>query len=158
MQREKPSRFKWFWRVAVLGLIVWFAWSLFGRHVSEPRGPISASKAESMLGIRVPPEAKNIRAATYSQWMEYAQYMRFEAPVDICLRYAALVVPGAATQPADEYDLIFNARPLRADAFEDFGWFDLAKAQNVATAGGGPSQPQVWVDPTRGVFYYRKTD
>jgi hypothetical protein len=37
-------------------------------------------------------------------------------------------------------------------------WFDLDRAKNVVTAGGGPSQPQIWVDQTRGVFYYRKTD
>src|SRR4051794_14290338 len=114
MQRGKPSKFKWFVRVAVLGVVVWFVWSLVGFHVSEPRGPISASKAESMLDIRLPPEAKNIRAATYSQWIEYAQYLRFEAPVDVCLRYAATVVPNAATQPADQYDLAGNARPPRA--------------------------------------------
>jgi hypothetical protein len=158
MQRGKPSKFKWFVRVAVLGLVVWFVWSLFGFHVTESRGPITASKAESITDLKLPPEAKNIRAAKYSQWIEYAQYLRFEAPVDVCLRYASTVAPGAATQPADEFDLKNGARPIRSGAFDDFSWYDLDKAQNVVTAGGGPSQPQVWVDQTRGVFYYRKTD
>jgi hypothetical protein len=158
MQRGKLSKFKWFVRLAILGVVVWFVWSLFGFHVSEPGGPISAAKAQSMLGVQVPPEAKNIRAATYSQLVEYAHYLRFEAPVDVCLRYAETVVPGATTKPADEYDLAGNARPLRAGAFDDFSWFDLDMAQHVVTAGGGPSQPKIWVDQSRGVFYYRKTD
>ncbi|MBC7782813.1 MAG: hypothetical protein H7144_03155 [Burkholderiales bacterium] len=158
MQRRKPSKFKWFVRVAVLGVIVWFVWSLFGFHVTESRGPCIASKAESITGLTLPPESKNIRAASYSQWIEYAQYLRFEAPVDVCVRYASTVVPGAATQPADEFNLKNGASLIRSGAFDDFSWFDLDKAQNVVTAGGGPSQAQVWVDQTRGVFYYRKTD
>lgn len=157
MPRRNPSKFNWSVRVAVLGVVGWFAWSLFGFHVTESRGPISASKAESITGLKVPPAAKNIRAAGYSQWIEYAQYLRFEAPADVCLRYASMVVPGA-TQPADEYELKDDARLVRADAFDDFSWFDLDKGQNVITKGGGPGQPQVWVDQTRGVFYYRKTD
>lgn len=158
MQRDKPSKAKWFVRVAVLGLVVWFVWLLVGFHVTESRGPITASEAESMTDLKLPPQATNIRAAQYRQWIEYAQYLRFEAPVDVCLQYASTVVPAAATQPADEFDLVSQARLIRPGAFEDFSWFDLDKAQNAVTAGGGPSQPQVWVDQNRGVFYYRKTD
>jgi hypothetical protein len=158
MQRGKPFKFKWLVRVAVLGVVVWFVWSRVGFHSTESRGPIDASRAEWITGLKLPSEAKNIRAAKYSQWIEYAQYLRFEAPADVCLRYAATVALGAATQPADEFDLKNGARPIRSGAFEDFSWFDLDKAQNVVTAGGGPSQPQVWVDQARGVFYYRKTD
>ena len=135
-----------------------FIWSLFGFHVTESRGPITAFKAESITGLKLPPEAKNIRAASFSQWIQYADYLRFEAPVDVCLSYASTVTPGAATQPADEFDLKSGARLTRSGALEDFDWFDLDKAQNVVMAGGGPSQPQVWVDQARGVFYYRKTD
>lgn len=158
MQRGKPSKFKWCVRVAMLGVVVWFVWSLFGFHVTESRGPITASKAERITGLKLPPEAKNIRAASHSQWVQYACYLRFEAPVDVCHRYASTVAPGAATQPADEFDLKNGARLIRSDAFDDFSWFDLDKAQNAITAGGGPSQPQVWVDQSRGVFYYRQTD
>jgi hypothetical protein len=114
--------------------------------------------AESITGLKVPPEATNIRAASHSLWVEYAQYLRFEAPVDVCLRYASTLVRGPTTKPDSELDLTDDARSVRADAFDDFSWFDLDKAQDVVTAGGGPSQPQVWVDRTRGVFYYRKTD
>lgn len=158
MQRGTLSKFKWFVRVAVVGMIVWFVWSLIGFHVTESRRPISAREAESIVGVKVPPEATNIRAASYRQWIEYAQYLRFEAPVDVCRRFASTVVPKATTQPADQFDLSGNARTPRPNAFTDFSWFDLDKAQDVFTVGGGPSQPQVWVDQTRGVVYYCKTD
>lgn len=142
----------------MVGVMVWFVWSLLGFHVTESRGTITASRAESITGLKLPPEAKNIRAACYRQWIEYAQYVRFEAPVDVCLRYAATVAPGATTEPADEYDLADGRHLIQAGAFDDFSWFDLEKAQNVVTVGGGPSRPQVWVDQKRGVFYYRLTD
>lgn len=158
MQQGKSSKFKWFVRVIVLGVIVWFVWSLFGLHVTESHGPITAANAESLVGVTVPPEATNIRAASYSQWIEYAEYLRFEAPVDICRQFASTVVPTGTTRPADEFDLAQESKTPRADAFEDFSWFDLDKAQDVFTVGGGPSQPQVWVDQRRGVVYYRKMD
>ncbi len=158
MQRARPSKFKWFVRVAVVGGIMWFAWSLFGLHVRESRGPLTPTAAASLAGIPIPPEALNVRVASYSQWIEYAKYIRFEAPVDVCLRHASAVVPGARLQPANEYDLAGNARTIRPNVFRDFGWFDLDTAQNVVTAGGGSGQSQVWVDQARGVFYLRQTD
>jgi len=158
MQRKNPSRLKRLLLVALVGLIAWFGWSLVGLHVSEPRGPTSAAEAESITGIRVPPEAKNIRAASFSQWIQYAKYLRFEAPPDVCLRFASTVVPGATTQPVDPSELAYNVFPIRPGVFKYISWFDLAQAQDVITAGGGPSQAQVWVDRRRGVFYYRKTD
>jgi hypothetical protein len=46
-------------------------------------------------------------------------------------------------------DKVFRgmARIEETGAFEDFDWFDLDKAQNVVTAGGGPSQ--LWTDRPR---------
>jgi len=158
MQQKKTSTLTWFLLVVILSLVAWFLWAAFGLHVSEPRGPISAAEAESIAGVRVPPEAKNIRAAGYHQWIQYEQYLRFEAPPDVCFQFSATVVPGATTQPIESSELAYNAFPIRPGVFKDISWFDLAQTQDVITAGGGPSQPQVWVDRRRGVFYYRKTD
>lgn len=158
MSPRNSFYFKWIGRIAVIAVVAGVAWSLFGVQVSEPRGPITASQAQSILGIKLPPEAKNIQAASDSQWIEYEQYLRFEAPVGVCLRYASVIVPGATTRPIDRSELVRMSRPLRAGAFKEFNWFDLAQAHNLITMGGGPSKPQVWVDRTRGVFYYRKTD
>jgi hypothetical protein len=148
----------WAVTVGLAGLFALFAWSLLGLHVNEPRGPVSAAEAASFASIPIPPEATNIRIAGYSQWIQYEQYVRFEAPVAVCLRHAAAVVPGEPLTPVGQDELKSSRLPVRQDVFLDFSWFDLRNASSVAGAGGGPSQPRVWVDQDRGVFYYRKTD
>jgi hypothetical protein len=142
----------------VLGVIALFAWAMFGLHVSEPAGTITAAEAESIAGIKVPAEATNIRAASYTQSVEYTQYLRFEAAPDVCLRFAASLVPGKPLQSPDAYAPGSSVPAHHTSRFKDLSWFDLATAHDVVTAGGGPSTPQVWVDRTRGVFYYRKSD
>lgn len=144
--------------IVVICLAAWFGWSLFGLRVTESHGPVDAERAESILGITLPPEARNIRAASYSQWIQYGQYLRFEAPVDVCLRFANDVTQGAATRPAGEFEQKQAARTPRAGVFDDFSWFDLHQARDVVIWRGGPSTPEVSVDRERGVVYYRKTD
>jgi hypothetical protein len=68
------------------------------------------------------------------------------------------LVPGEPLAPVDEYQLELDARPVREGVFRDFRWFDLQTAKNVVGAGGRSSQPQVWVDQDRGIFYFRRTD
>ena len=85
--------------------------------------------------------------------------MRFEAPVAVCLQAAAAIAPGKKLKPVSHDELPFNAGPIRKDVFHDLScWFDLDRATNVLSAGGGPSDACVWVDVNRGVFYYRVTD
>ena len=162
MSQDSPpnkTRRRWIVRVLVLAAVVYGVWQLVGLHVNEPAGPATPAQAQEYTGVPVPAEAKNIRIAGYRQWIEFANYVRFEAPVDVCLKYAGAVAPGTALQPVDEYQLERDARPIRENVLKNFGWYDLAKAKNVVGAGGTPGQmAQVWVDQDRGVFYFRKTD
>lgn len=159
MSQNRPVLRSWLVRTVVLAAIGWFLWSMFGLHVHEPPGPISVETAAALASIPIPPEAKNIRFAGFSHWIQYEQYLRFEAPVEVCLRHAAVIVPGKTLQPADAFQLRPERFPVDKNVFRKFDWFDLGGiGQNVVEAGGGPSEPTVWVDQTRGVFYYRKTD
>lgn len=159
MGRRRSFSLRWVVRVTIVIVAAsLFVWQLAGFHVIESRGPITAARAKSITGLTLPPQATNIRAASYRRWIEYAQYLRFEAPPEVCLSYAATILPGEAIQPAHDFGLERASQPLRPDAIKDFSWFDLDQAQDVVTAGGGPGQPEIWVDRNRGVFYYRKTD
>src|SRR5688500_1625741 len=68
-------------------------------HVYEPAAFATAAEAAKGCGIPVPPEAKNIRVAGWSQWVAREDYLRFEAPAPVCLRHAAVLVPGEALAP-----------------------------------------------------------
>lgn len=143
-----------------LATVALFAWVLFGFHIDEPSGFVTATQAAAYTGLPLPPEAKNIRMAGYRQWIEEAQYVRFEAPVDVCLAYAAKVVASPDPLPAaDDHLRVSAAKPLRPKAFRDFSWFDLDKATNVVSGGGNTGLfTTVWVDRDRGVFYCRRSD
>jgi len=162
MSQESPprkTRARWIVRIVVLAGIIYGVWQVFGLHVNEPTRPVTPSLAQVYTGVALPAEAKNIRVAGYRQWAEFAHYVRFEAPVDVCLKYAAAVAPGAALKPVHESQLGSDARPPRAGVLKDFGWYDLASAKNVVGAGGTPEEvAQVRVDQNRGVFYFRNSD
>jgi len=127
LPREKPTTFKSLVGVIIIGgvIIAWLVWSLFGLNVTESHGVITAAKAESITGLKLPSEAMNIRTARYSQWVNYAEFVRFEAPVNVCLRCALKITPRQAMKPTDEYDLKYAAGAGRSAAFSDFTWFDL---------------------------------
>ncbi|HVX86666.1 MAG TPA: hypothetical protein VH253_17925 [Phycisphaerae bacterium] len=117
----------------------------------------TAGEAAAYTGVTLPAGAHDIGVAGWRQWIQAVEYVRFEAPVDVCLRYAAAVVPGVALQPEDGGLVELDGRPIREGVLKDFGWFDLGKAKDVV-GGGDASGVRVWVDRERGVFYFRKTD
>lgn len=127
-------------------------------HVHEPAAIATAADASEACGIPLPPEARNIRVAGWSQWIAHEDYLRFEAPVAVCLRHAAVLVPGTALAPVSAEQLALEARRRDRGILRDLSWFDLGAARNVVGAGGGSQCPRVWVDQVRGVLYYRLTD
>lgn len=98
-------RARWSVRLVVLAVVVSVVWELFGLHVTDPTQPATPAQAQAYTGVALPKEARNIRIAGYRQWIEFAHYVRFEAPVNVCLKYAAAIAPGAALQPVDTYQL-----------------------------------------------------
>lgn len=157
-QRKKTSRLTWAILLLIILLVGLSAWDLLSLHVSEPAGPVSISQAEAFIEVAIPPTARNIRIAGFSQWMQYERHVRFEAPVADCEIVASRVLDGSAMIPVSTEELshvVVSARPF---VFRDLSWFDLRSAKNVVTGGGGPSKPCVWIDRDRGVFYYQLSD
>jgi hypothetical protein len=118
----------------------------------------TATEARKHLAIALPDEATNIRFSGYRQWIAADDIMRFEAPVEVCLQHATMMLSGRKLEPLDGKDLAEVAtRPISSN-FQDVSWFDLAKATNVVHARGGSHQPAIWIDQDRGTFYYHMTD
>jgi hypothetical protein len=156
MSKRKTSKVT---RIALTAIILFFAyasWELFFPHTYEPKQS-SPADAERITSFAPPTEARNIRVAEFRHFQQFVQYLRFEAPPDVCLRYAESIAD-IKLHPIDGGQLENDARPFPPRVFSDFSWFDLDAAKDVVSAGGGPSIPCVWVDRSRGVFYYRKTD
>jgi len=127
-------------------------------RVYEPAAFATALEASQACRIPLPPEATNIRVAGWSAGVAHEEYLRFEAPVAVCLKHAAILVPGAMLAPVPTDRFAADQRPPQSGIFRDLSWFDLAVAQNVVGAGGGSQCPQVWVDQNRGVLYFRIAD
>jgi hypothetical protein len=140
-------------------------------RVYEPPMFATGAEATKACGIKLPAEARNVQVVTRKEWLEYEEYVRFEGPVSACLSHASDVVDGEPLLPVPASQLQprnglpstaasegpiqpgnFGPRPIGLGPAP--GWFDLSSAINVVGAGGGSRKPQVWVDQTRGVYYY----
>lgn len=137
--------------VVLLAGICWAGWSFLRLQVNDPIGNSSPAIVQEYTGVAPPPEASNIRTAGHSKGMIWSHYVRFEAPVPVCLAYAQKVVHGNPlttnfTQLTD--GVIQNDRRLLLN----MNWFDLPNATNLVGADSEGST--VWVDQDRGVFYF----
>ena len=135
--------------------LFWF-WEAIRLHVDEVR-PGSPAEVAEFTSVAPPSQATKIRVASFQEsggW-GFAHYVRFEASPAICSRYAAAVVPGATLSASDN----FHAS-LDPDVFKDMSWFDVGHAGTLLHARGNMPRPNmhVWVDTTRGVFYFMETD
>jgi hypothetical protein len=135
---------------AGLGFAYWHFTTL---HVDEPSGYSSPSKVRQYTSLPPPPQAAHIRTAGLSLGMVYSHYVRFEAPVDVCVAYVKQLSPGTAmtAERPDALDAILQKDRPR---FHDLSWFDLPSATQLLAANipGG----FVAVDTVRGVFYFWK--
>lgn len=155
---QKSRTMTWLVALAVLALLLFAAWQVAMPHSNEPSSFVTAGQAETFTEVPLPAAATHIRIAEYHHWIQFEQYMRFEAPPEVCLAYAEKILPKRTLQPVGEEEFKSMTYPLVKGAFTDLSWFDPTAAKHLVTAGGGPSVPQIWIDQDRGVFYFRKTD
>lgn len=114
----------------------------------------TATEARQHIGTTLPDEATNIQLAEYREWIAAEDYLRFEAPVEVCFDHAAKLFPNLqlAAEPIPEYFLSFP----KSSHFQDLSWFDLGNAGSVLSAREG--NQKIFIDQERGVFYYHFTD
>ena len=137
------------WQVAlvIFALLSFALWEVFGLQVREG-GPGTPAEVEEMTKVPPPPQARKIWVGSFTQGRGFSNYVRFEAPADVCLAYAEAVTHNAP--------LLFSPLPpdptnVDRPYFSSLKWFDFASGKNVVGAECGPS---VWVDRDRGVFYF----
>jgi len=131
------------------------------------RRDLTLAQAQKECPIPLPAGATNISFARWGEGTGFEDYVRFEAPPQICLAHVAVVLSGpqssaargATSAPSPRTSKITSSpSPIRS-ANVDVSWFDVQNIRSGVTAGeGGSHKPTIWVDTERGVFYYHLTD
>ena len=133
------------------------------RIVIQTPHPVSVASAKD-CPIPLPSAARRVEYGLYSEWIAYEAYVRFEAPVADCRLHALRLltaynkanpdhpVPTEFT-PVTEHPSLFASHEL------NLAWFDPQQIAHGSEAGAiGSHTPKIWIDESRGIFYYRLTD
>lgn len=90
--------------------------------------------------------------------------LRFEAPVDDCMKHAQAIRDENATQMKWKPEML-QLREYAGDAGDQefylgpIPWFDISRIRHGLTGGGKTSyDPEFWIDQERGIFYCRIID
>jgi hypothetical protein len=111
------------------------------------------------IELPLPASSHNITYYCQSEWQEYHYAVRFEAPLEDCIRQIPIVIAGddKTSKRTSSYPQI---RVTNVESIPNLpAWFDVQKITNgIYTGDSGSHKPQIWVDRARGVFYFLETD
>jgi hypothetical protein len=146
--------------VVVIGFIGLMAW-LFRSTIDQSNGPTSREKALSHCNIPLPESASNVQYALYCDgWMSGCFYARFEAPVADCYTHAKTIY-AAHAKDAQQNAKIPKLKPVNHPLREQntdirLDWFDNDRISKGVESDSDDSEPKIWIDEERGIFYFRE--
>jgi hypothetical protein len=128
--------------------------------------PLSYAQAirEKDIAFPLPPSSHNINYAMYADWQAYQRLVRFEAPMEDCIRHIDVVLAWHAKMHkwTSSYPRVEVTSVEQHGGDTEMGatpWFDVDKIRHGIYTGKNSSHtPEIWVDTDRGVFYYCETD
>ncbi len=131
--------------------------------IEQTTGPVSREQAVKHCPIKLPLGAHNIQYASLAGGLQDCeQFVHFEAQVSECHSHAESIFaecsknglrkPIPQFQPVSHPHKVVSSR-LRTE------WFDNERiAKGVVAGEGTGSEPRIWIDEERGIFYYFVTD
>jgi hypothetical protein len=132
--------------------------------------PVSLGLAEKNCPISMPQSATNIQYGIWSLWQASMTYVRFEAPVDDCLKHAEKVLNEHAlscnltgVSIVTNTDLPKLPNPGTPAKNFDVSWFDVEAISGgiqfeLKSDPNRNSSPIIYIDQNRGAFYYKYYD
>lgn len=139
-------------------------------YVKRYDKPLTYAQAikEKDMDFPLPASSRNIYYGMYADWQAYTRLVRFEAPVEDCLKHIDTVIAWndkiygrTSSYPRVPVTHVDSVGAAWLDKTE---WFDPEKLKRgiyVGESSGHTPEshtPEIWVDLDRGVFYFKETD
>jgi hypothetical protein len=146
---EKPAHRGRIWFVLIVGIsllvlaflgyaVLYPIWYASSRHVHDPGDASSPADVARCTSVPPPPEARELRVAAFQYGQARLTFVRFSAPKEVCLKYAAAVIPSVpltAISSEQQYDDV-GAIDAGFRELHDLRWFDLPYANSFWTTQG----------------------
>jgi len=133
-----------------------------GKRYNKPLNYAQAIK-EKDITFPLPESARNIYYGIYGEWQAYTMIVRFDAPVQDCIKHIDTVLAwdDKNYNRTSSYPLVTvtNVEPVDAGFLTPTSWFTPDKiTRGIHVGESGGHVPQIWVDSDSGTFYFRETD
>lgn len=115
------------------------------------------------IDFPLPSSCSNVCYAMYADWQAYTRMVRFEAPVTDCVAHidVALKWDDRMYHRTNSYTRtrVQRVPAVSAGWLKSAKWFDPDKITDGIYVGpSGSHVPEIWVDLTKGVFYFIESD
>jgi hypothetical protein len=133
-----------------------------GKRYDKPLTYARATE-ENDITFPFPESAHDIYYGIYGEWQAYTMIVRFDAPVQDCIKHidSVLAWDDRTYNRTSSYPrvTVTHVEPVNAGFLTPTSWFTPDKIKHGIHVGeGGGHVPQIWVDLDRGTFYFRETD
>lgn len=148
--------------ILFIGILLGAAGCADVRRYDHPLTHDQASKAKD-IDFPLPASCSNVYYALYGEWVAYERLVRFEAPITDCVAHidAVLKWDDRIYHRTNSYTRIHvqAIAPKPTIWLKSVPWFDPDKITDGIYVGSvGSHVPEIWVDLTRGVFYFHEND
>jgi hypothetical protein len=134
-------------------------------HVKRYDKPLTYAQAakEREIDFPLPASSHDIYYGMYADWQAYTLVVRFEAPVDDCIKHMATAVAwnDKVYKRTSSYPRVSvtNVDYVNAGGLDPVPWFTPHTITHGLFTGTNSSHtPEIWVDLDKGIFYFKETD
>ncbi|MEO6052890.1 MAG: hypothetical protein ABIP97_02660 [Chthoniobacterales bacterium] len=128
--------------------------------------PMTYEQAKKVVGdFPLPDSCRNVTYGIYADWQAYTCLVRFEAPVDVCIKQIDTVLAwdNQVYKRDKSYGREEIGKTVQGDTstgwLKEVPWFKPGTIKRGIYTGENSSHiPQIWVDTEKGVFYYKEED
>jgi hypothetical protein len=145
------------WLTISIGILIviallsrYLSWWAVSLDIADPGTFTTAQDIAKYTDVQPPPQAHDFRVAHFSGGVAISNFVRFAAPVDVCLQYVKLVThKEAKTLTQDQVGQDLESIQFASSVIHDLRWFDLPYTMRYwKIEAGRPTflAPHSWID------------